>query len=190
MAQENEVPLAPEFVNLLSKLKEDRQKLVRDKEFAKPDQLKAFLAQFLYPRLQDIVTLMGQGLFDIYSLAVSTEEQVLRMRQVYGSALAKLGTPVEGSDGELVIPGAKALEALEEDFFALGSLLQKKYPNDEELQAAYNQCSESLEDLAEDLVGPQDDENEEPAADEPEPGALSAEAPADSSEVSENVDDV
>lgn len=189
MAQENEVPLAPEFVNLLGKLKEDRQKLVRDKEFAKPEQLKAFLAQFLYPRLQDIVKLMGQGLFDIYSLAVSTEEQVLSMRQVYGGALAKLGTPVEGPNGELVVPGAEALEALEEDFFALGSLLQKKYPDDEELQAAFNRCSESIEDLAEDLMGTRDDD-EKPADGDAEPEAASGEAAADSSEVSENVDDV
>lgn len=153
------VQLPPAFLKFQAMLKADRKNLLRDKAFAQsPEQLRAFIAQFMYPRLDEFVQLMGLALFDTYGLAVSSENQIQRMRAVYGKALKKLGADVEDEDGDLPGVSPEVLDEFQQHFYALGTLLQKKLPEDLEVQAAFNKCAEVLGDMVADLLGDDDDD--------------------------------
>jgi hypothetical protein len=160
--RDDEVELPPAFLKFQAQLKADRKNLLRDEAFAKsPEQLRAFIAQFMYPRLNDFVQLMGLALYDTYGLAVSSESQIQRMRAVYGKALEKLGADVEDETGDLPGVSPEVLDEFQQYFFALGTLLQKKLPDDKEVQTAFNKCAEALSDMVADLLGEEDDEEEE-----------------------------
>jgi hypothetical protein len=160
--REEDVQLPPAFLKFQAQLKADRKKLQREEAYGKnPDQLRAFISLFLYPRLDEFVNLMGLALFDTYGLAVSTENQVQRMRAVYGKELKKLGANVEDEDGDLPGVSPEVLDEFQQHFYALGTLLQKKLPDDEEMQKAYNKCAEVLSDMVSELLGDDDEDDED-----------------------------
>lgn len=166
--RDDETQLPPAFVKLTTALKADRKTLLRDKAYGQnPEQLRAFIAQFLYPRLEEMVNLMGLALYDTYGLAVSTENQVQRMRAVFGSALKKLGADVEDEDGELPGVSPEVLDEFEQKFYTLGTLLQKKLPEDKEVEGVYNDCAKLLAEMVDELLGGEEDDEPD---DEPEPG--------------------
>jgi len=171
---DEEVQLPPAFLKFQAQLKTDRKALLRDKAYAQsPEQLRAFIAQFLFPRLDEFVVLMGLALYDTYGLAVSSENQIQRMRAVYGKALKKLGADVEDETGDLPGLSPEILDEFQQSFYALGSLLQKKLPEDKETEQAFNKCAEILGDMVADLLGEDEDEDEddEEGEDEDEEGA-------------------
>jgi len=162
-----EVQLPPAFLKFQGQLKTDRKMLLREKAYAQsPEQLRAFIAQFLFPRLDEFVQLMGLALYDTYGLAVSSENQIQRMRAVYGKALAKLGADVDGEEGELPGVSPEVLDEFQQYFYALGSLLQKRLPEDKEVETAFNKCAEVLGDMVADLLGEDEDEDDEDDEDE------------------------
>jgi hypothetical protein len=172
MADENrddreEVQLPPAFLKFQGQLKADRKALLRDKAYAQsPEQLRAFIAQFLFPRLDEFVGLMGLALYDTYGLAVSSENQIQRMRSVYGKALKKLGADVEDETGDLPGVSPDVLDEFQQYFYALGTLLSKKLPDDKEVQEAFNKCAESLGDMVADLMGEEDDDDDDDDGDD------------------------
>jgi hypothetical protein len=166
--REEEVQLPPAFLKFQGQLKADRKALLRDKAYAQsPEQLRAFIAQFLFPRLDEFVQLMGLALYDTYGLAVSSENQIQRMRAVYGKALAKLGADVD-EQGDLPGVSPEVLDEFQQYFYALGTLLSKKLPEDKEVQTAFNKCAESLGDMVAELMGEDDGEEEDEDDDEEE----------------------
>lgn len=165
--REDEVQLPPAFMKFQAQLKADRKNLLRDKAYAQsPEQLRAFIAQFIFPRLDEFVALMGLALYDTYGLAVSSENQLQRMRAVYGKALKKLGADVEDEDGDLPGLSPEILDEFQQAFYAMGTLLQKKLPEDKEMEEAYNKCAEILGDMVAELMGEGDDEDDEDDEDE------------------------
>jgi len=169
-ARDNEeVQLPPAFLSFQAKLKADRKTLLREKPYGQsPEQLRAFIAQFLFPRLDEFVALMGLALYDTYGLAVSSENQLQRMRAVYGKALKKLGADVEDEDGDLPGLSPEVLDEFQQAFYALGSLLQKKLPEDKETEQAFNKCAEILGDMVAELLGEDEEGDEEGEGDEEE----------------------
>lgn len=166
----NEQPdLPPPFQAMLEQLKEDRKKLLRDKAFTDPVQLRGFMAQYMFARLHDIVQLMGLALYDTYGLSVSNANQLKRLHVMVNRELRKLGADVD-EEAELPGAGTETLDDLQQSFYSLGTLLQKKLPEDTEVQEAYNRCAQALSDLTADLMGyePEDDEGEDEADDEGE----------------------
>jgi hypothetical protein len=170
--RDEEVQLPPAFQKFQAQLKTDRKMLLRDKAYGQSaDQLRAFIAQYLFTRMNEFVQLMGLALFDTYGLAVSTENQIQRMRAVYGKALKKLGADVEDEDGDLPGVSPDVLDDFQQHFYALGSLLQKKLPDDKETEIAFNKCAKILGDMTAELMGeddgdPDDEEEEEEEEDE------------------------
>jgi hypothetical protein len=164
---DDQMELPPAFLKFQEQLKTDRKALLRDKAFAQsPEQLRAFIAQFLFPRLNELVSLMGLALYDTYGLAVSSEKQIQRMRAVYGKALKKLGADVEDEEGDLPGLSPEILDEFQQAFYALGSLLQKKLPEDKEMERAYNKCAEILGDMVAELMGDEGEDDEESDEDE------------------------
>jgi hypothetical protein len=164
---DDQMELPPAFLKFQEQLKTDRKALLRDKAFAQsPEQLRAFIAQFLFPRLNELVSLMGLALYDTYGLAVSSENQIQRMRAVYGKALKKLGADVEDEEGDLPGLSPEILDEFQQAFYALGSLLQKKLPEDKEMERAYNKCAEILGDMVAELMGDEGEDDEESDEDE------------------------
>jgi hypothetical protein len=167
--REEEVQLPPAFLKFQGQLKADRKALLRDKAYAQsPEQLRAFIAQFLFPRLDEFVQLMGLALYDTYGLAVSSENQIQRMRAVYGKALEKLGADVGDESGDLPGVSPEVLDEFQQYFYALGTLLSKKLPEDKEVQTAFNKCAESLGDMVAELMGEDEDEDEDEEDDDEE----------------------
>jgi hypothetical protein len=168
--EEEEFELPPAFVQFQQQLKEDRKKLMRDKAYgASPEQLRAFVGTHMFQRLDEMMTLVGIALYDTYSLAVSSENQIQRMRAVYGGALAKLGADVADEKGDLPGVSPDLLDDLQQHFYALGTLLQKKLPDDKEVQAAFNKVAQDLAEVTAELMGgAEDDEDEEDEKDEGE----------------------
>jgi len=161
------VQLPPAFLKFQGQLKTDKKTLMREKAYGQsPEQLRAFIGTHLFQRLDEFVQLMGLALYDTYGLAVSSENQIQRMRAVYGRALAKLGADVDGEQGDLPGVSPEVLDEFQQYFFALGSLLQKRLPDDKEVEAAFNKCAEALGDMVADLLGEEDDEDDEDEDDE------------------------
>jgi hypothetical protein len=144
--------LPPPFVKMLEGLKADRKTLLRDKAYSNPDQLRAFMGQYLFARLHDMVELMGMALYDTYGLTVSNANQLQRLRSVMTKELRKLGSEVS-DDADLPGASTEVLDDLQQSFYALGTLLSKKLPDDAEVQDAYNRCAEVLGELTAELMG-------------------------------------
>jgi hypothetical protein len=183
--EEEEFELPPAFQQFQQQLKEDRRKLMRDKAYgASPEQLRAFVGTHMFQRLDEMMTLIGIALFDTYSLAVSSENQIQRMRAVYGGALTKLGADVADETGDLPGVSPDLLDDLQQHFYALGTLLQKKLPEDKEVQAAFNKVAQDLAEVTAELMGGEDDDGDEGDEKDEDEGANKAkneESPEDAS---------
>jgi hypothetical protein len=167
MSDNEEVQLPPAFEKLITQLKNDRKMLMREKSYADPAQLRAFIGQFLFARLAEMVEMIGLGLYDTYGLAVSNANQLQRMRAVYSRALHKLGADV-GDGDELPGVSTEVLDELQQAFYALGTLLQKKLPDDKETEESYNKVAELLAETVSQLMGIEPDDGEDDEDDEDE----------------------
>jgi hypothetical protein len=191
--RDEEIQLPPAFLKFQAQLKADKKTLMRGEAYGKsPDQLRAFVGTHLFQRLDELVMLMGLALFDTYGLAVSTESQVQRMRAVYGKALKKVASAadvsldIEGEDGELPGLSPEILDEFQQAFYALGTLLQKKLPEDKETETAFNKCAEILSDMVAELMGDVEDEDE---GDEDDDEDLDDEDDEDESESASEIKD-
>jgi hypothetical protein len=191
-----EVELPPAMEHFLNELRGDRKKLLKDKAFNDPAQLRGFIGQFLFPRLMQLVEMLGGGMFDTYGLAVSNANQLQRMHTLMVEELQKLGADVERDDR---LPGVsmEAIDEFQQAFYAVASLLQKKLPGDKDMEVAWNQCALLLSDMVEELMGgsyadredraeddddrdrEDDDREERPAEAESAPEAPAVEVPGE-----------
>ena len=171
-----EVELPPMMEALLRDLKGDRKKLLKDKAFKDPEQLRGFIGQYLFPRLITVVEMLGGAMFDTYGLAVSNANQQQRMHAFVVDELRKLGSDVDRDD-ELPGLSSEALDRFQQAFYALGAVLQKKLPEDAETEEAWNRCAHILSDMVEELMGGRpadydyDDDDRRDDADEESPKA-------------------
>jgi len=175
-----EIELPPDIVKFQEQLKADRKMLLRDKAYGQSaEQLRAFIGQYMFTRMSEMMELLSFALYDTYSLAVSSENQIQRMRAVYGSAFKKLGADVGDERGDLPGVSPEVMDDFQQAFFALGALLQAKLPEDQETQAAFNKCALILSDMIGELMGDDDDEDDGEGGEEPEKSESKPETKSD-----------
>lgn len=148
-------PLPPAFEQFLGQLKADRVKLMTEDAFKNPEQLRLFVATYLYPRQEKMFRFLAGVALDAYGLASSNTQQLRRMHAFMVGALNDMGAGLDDAD----MPGVRpdVLDAFQEAFFGLGTLLEKRLPEDAEIQGAYNACAAALSEVIGDLMGDYDD---------------------------------
>jgi hypothetical protein len=176
---EMEIELPPVLVQFLNTVRADQKKLLKDKTFANPDQLRKFISLNLMERFVQAVEMLGTTAYDIHQLSISNATQLQRMRRWTAKHLRKLGAEV--SDGEAFAGvGTEQIDALGQAMYALGTHLQTKYPGDKDTEVRFNTFVLAYNQLIETLMGDQgvddedddeDEEEEEEEAAEPDAGA-------------------
>jgi len=162
----DQIEMPPAFQQLKSEIAEDRKRLLKTKAFEDPAQLRQFVAQFLYPRLAQIVDLFAEGLVDNYNLSVNNANQAQRLMEWAQRAFA--GAGIDAGD-ELPGVDTELLSELGQAFYALQTILVAKLPEDQEVQSAFNSCAELLGRLTAQLMGVgEDDEDEDEDEEEDE----------------------
>jgi len=148
---ENEVrpELAPGIQRFRDGLESERKKLLRDKSgnrptFSDPEQLRQFIAQYLYPQMIGIVEMFGLAFQDVYSTAMSNASDMISLRKWAVRNFKAAGLDVSDEGGSV---SAKALNDVMQEFYALGTLLQAKLPGDAEVGQQWNVVAERLSRL-------------------------------------------
>jgi hypothetical protein len=169
--------LPPMIQKHLHALEADRKKLMKDKGFNDPEQLRGFIGTFLYPRMIETTKILSAAAFDVYELATSNMNQHRRFAAQVVSELNELGSDID-HDGPLPGVSADFLDDLQQALYRLAGVLEKKLPDDKEAQAAFNDCAKIVSDMQAELTGEPDEPREdeegedgvEPESDVTEPG--------------------
>jgi hypothetical protein len=191
---ENEVrpELAPGIQRFRDGLENERKKLLRDKSgnrptFSDPEQLRQFIAQYLYPQMIGMVEMFGLAFQDVYSTAMSNVRDMAALRKWSVRNFQAAGVNVSEDGGGGV--SEKVLNDVMQEFYALGALLGRKLPGDAEVEAQWNAVAERLGTLYselqsvpsdeddEDEDGEDEDEDGEDGGDEPQAAAADETAP-------------
>lgn len=149
---EIEYELPAEIENLLEQLKEDRKLLLRNKAFAQPEQLRAFIGQYLFERLDQIVEHLAGFTAEVFQVTGSNTGQLAKMRKLMVTHLRKLGADIEEAEFETPMVSMEAINDFQEAFYAIGALLEKKLPKDPDMQEAWNRAVSTLDDMIRELV--------------------------------------
>lgn len=165
--------LAPAIQRFRDSLEDSRKKLLRDKSggrptFSDPEQLRQFVAQYLYPQMIGMVEMFGMAFNDAFGTAMSNARDVLALRRWAAQNFRAAGVDVE-EDGLGV--SAATLNDLSQEFYLLGSMLARKLPGDTEVQAQYQAVAEKLSVLFAELQsvasgGDDEDEDDEDETDD------------------------
>lgn len=145
--------LPPALEQFLGKLKADKKKLMKDKAFkADPDQQRRFLGLYLYPSLEGMFRMLAGLALEAYGLAASNTNELRRLHGFVVEELNDLGADLPDDMG---VPGVSpaVLDQFQQAFYALGSLLQEKVPDDPELEQSFNKCAEALSEVVGELMG-------------------------------------
>jgi hypothetical protein len=130
---------------------------MREKAFADPAQLRAFIGTYVYPRLIEAVKMLGAATYDTYSLAVSNANGLQRLHAFTVQELQNVGADLD-SDSELPGVSPEVMDDFQQAFYALGVVLKDKLPGDKETQDAYNRCAELLGEMVGELMGDYEDD--------------------------------
>ncbi len=172
---ELDIELPPALVAFVDELKKEQKKLLKDKAYDSPNQLKKFVATSLMERFIQMVEMLGTQAYDQHNLGVSNAIQLQKMRRWTAEHLRALGRDVNDGDPFANV-GTKQIDGIAQALYALGSYIQAKYGGDKEVEVRFNQVQMEFNELVETLMGNQafdedgdEDENEEdePAVDEP-----------------------
>lgn len=141
--------LAPGIQRFRDGLENERKKLLRDKSggrptFSDPEQLRQFIAQYLYPQMIGMVEMFGLAFQDVYSTAMSNASDMISLRKWSVRNFKAVGLDVSDEGGG--VSAATLSEAMQE-FYALGTLLERKLPGDAEVGAQWNAVAEQLSRL-------------------------------------------
>jgi len=175
-----EVELPPVIEQFVGNLRTDRKTLLKGKAYADAAQLRAFIGQYLYPRLIELVELLGTGLFESYQLAVSNTNQLQRLHRFTRDQLHQLGADVD-DEGSLPGVSTEVLEEFQQAFYAVGAKLQEKLPNDKDMEKTWNRAAEALSNMVAELMGDgdYDDDRDRDDDDDDEEDEKSSEEIAD-----------
>lgn len=154
------VELPPPFEKLIEEIRSDRKVLLRESAYTDPVQLRAFIGQYLYPRIMAAVKLLAGGMVDTYGLAVSNTNHLHRLHAEMSRQLYKLGADVDDREMDLPGPSPELLDEFQQAFYAVGNGLQQKLPNDEEMQKLWNRAASILSSIQSELMGYDDHEDD------------------------------
>jgi hypothetical protein len=166
---EMEPQLPPQLEELLRDVEKDRKALLKTAAYGKsPEQMRQFIAQFVLPRMAVMIEIFGTALFDTYQLASSNTRQQQKLHRWTAKHLRALGAEVNDND---VLPGVgdELIQRFSEAFYAIGTMLATKLPDDKEMESTYNRCAAAFDELLKELMGEQafdEDEDDEDEDDE------------------------
>jgi hypothetical protein len=176
--EQQDVPqLPPQLRGKLDEMEKSRKKVLKDPNFARADQLKVFVGTVLMPQVSDFLETLSLAFMDAYGLSVSNANQMRRLHGWVVEEMNRLGADV--GDPELPGVSSEVIDELQQAFFALGQLLEKKLPNDEETETAYNRCAKMMSELVAELMGDDygdEEDDEDEGDDEPDDDGESGEA--------------
>lgn len=156
MTKENvefaDIELPPHFEQVRSQLRSFRKKLLRDDAFKNPEQLRAFVGQYLFTAMDDLVRVLGAAFLDSYMLAASNANELKRLHYFTVEELNRLGADID-DDEELPGVSAEILDEFNQAFYALGTYCKAKYPSDTALEERYNRCAAIVREMVEELMG-------------------------------------
>lgn len=164
------VELPPPIQQLITSVKADRKKLLKDKAFEDPAQLRQFLGQFLLPRMIELIEIMGEGLVDNYNIGLGNASTIQRLHAWSKRHFEELDLDV---DDELPGVDTELLSAIGQALHQLGAVLNAKLPDDQDAGAAFNQVVALFTRLSAQLMGDDDEDDEdddEQDGDEPAEG--------------------
>ena len=162
-----QVPLPPMIEALLGELKKDRKRLLKEKAFGDPKQLQQYVGQYLYPRLGEVIRVLAAMSMEGYGLAASNANELRRLHYFTVNELNELGADLDEREARLPGVSADVLNEFQQAFYALGTHLQEKYPDDVDTQGAYNAVAETVGRMVEELMDDYGDDLDEPEGDEP-----------------------
>lgn len=163
-------PLPPVFEKLLADLSGDRRKLLRDENFGKSaEQLRAYIGQYVYPRIDETVRALAQAVMETYGLAFSNANELRRLHRFTVDELNELGADLPEDDAPLPGVSAEVLDEFQAAFYALGTHLQEKYPDDKDTEAAYNRVAEKVGEMVEELMSGYEYDDGDAPSEEGEP---------------------
>jgi hypothetical protein len=171
---QEEVELHPDLIEMIEGLNKDRRTLLKDKTYQDPAQLRQWVAQFLVPRIVEFAEFFGMSYEDTFGFASSNVSEIRRLRKVMMTNFAKLGVKREdliGAEGE----EQEMANDLQESFHSLITLLDKKMPDDPEVQKALDTVDEAIERVVEALAPSYSDEPDADDDDESKDGDGAAE---------------
>jgi hypothetical protein len=149
-------------------LRADRKKLLKEPGWSDAAQLRQFVGQFMYPRIEDMFRLLAGVALEAYGLAAGNGQEIQRLHAFVVDELNELGANLD----DVAPPGVsvETLNLLHETFYSLGSIIQEKHQGDVELVEAYQRAHEAMNRVVEDLMPPpeedeEDDESEAPDGD-------------------------
>jgi len=162
-----EMELPPVFEQLIQAIGKDRKKLLRTKTFEDPAQLRAFVGQYLYPRMIDVIRLLAGGFMESYGLSVSNTNELRRLHYFTVERLREVGADVSDQD-DASLPGVSpaVLDDFQHAFYAIGTAIQKE-ASYAELQECYDRCASFVGDMVGELMNGYDDiEEDDPEGDD------------------------
>jgi hypothetical protein len=159
------IELPPYFVQLLDAMKGDRRTLMKDKAFEDAAQLRMFMATTQMVRVEDAVKALAAAMMDIHANTAANAQELQNLHRFTREELNRLGADLE-DDGYLPGVSPDLLDDFQQAFFALGSLLQKKLPKDQETQQAFNLCAKFLAEMTKELMYGRSEERADDEGDE------------------------
>lgn len=187
----SQVPLPPVFEAFIKELKGDRKKLLQEKAFADPSQLRSFIGQYLYPRVEEMIRLLASMTMEAYGISASNVNELRRLHYFVVNELNGLGADLDDDDASLPGVSPEALNEFQQAFYALGTYLQENYPEDQKLESRFNVVAQAVSRMVAELMDDygsdydDDGDDDDDIVDEKDAGSAGDDEADDEGEVSE-----
>lgn len=158
--------LSPIFQQLRGLIEDDRKTLLKSGGFETGKELKQYLAQYVYPRLDQLLVVLALGNGDAYMMAAGAQQEIAKLRQ-HGQH----GPPQRsGAVDDRPDLRSDYFDGVRKAIYGLGSVVKER-PDDAQLQAAYGKLADEMDSLTQRLLeeaegGPFDDSTDDSGADD------------------------
>lgn len=132
----------------ISMLKDDRKKLLKDKAFGDPNQLRSFIGHYLYPRLVELVQMFGGALGETFNLGVVNAQQLQQLQEV----VADIEYGGSSEDSRVLDDVTEQMDEFMQRYYALVTHLAETYPQDKRTEELVNICNEAVLNIQKTLV--------------------------------------
>lgn len=145
----NEVELPPDVKKLIAEMRGGKKTLMRNAGFTKGEQLRAFIGTYLFTYLEKSVVLLTVGYLDVFNLAASLAEDVHKLRRrVRDLEDDDRGSGSGGLDDDDADELAKMNDDMLQALVGLAGILEKRLPEDKEVNQAFESCAEIAKAMA------------------------------------------
>lgn len=155
-------------------LNSDRKTLLQGSNFEKPEQLRQFIAQYLYPRMRTLLQLLVLGNHEAVSMGLGAGQEIRKIHGVIGEMKGdadNLWEAIDELDGDGIT--VEDLDQVTQALFALKAEMKLKVPESEKgIWAKFQGCLDAVKELQEQIEEPPEDLEDAPESGAPAlPGA-------------------